>query len=119
MPPCALALAGRKRRHPGVRQGSERGSTARRPRPLSEVAALQHHPEVSDGKEVLIEYFERMPRDYAGKHVKFTRAIAGDNYVVLQCYQTWPGDHDYAEIDIVRFDRADAARTGSDTSGRR
>ena len=79
-------------------------------RPRDAVAAyvgetfIEHDPRVADGVEGLVAYSERMAAAYRGKRVEIKRTVAEGDLVVLHGHQTWPGDTDYAAIDIFRFD---------------
>lgn len=65
---------------------------------------IQHNPEVADGKQGFVDYFEKMHREYPGKSIEFVRAIAEGNLVALHTHQTWPDNIEYVTMDFFRFD---------------
>lgn len=65
---------------------------------------IQHNPDVEDGKEGFIAYFERMQQEYPKKSIEFVRCIAEGDLVALHTHQTWPGNDQYITMDFFRFD---------------
>lgn len=67
---------------------------------------VQHNPEVPDGKEAFIKFFEKMAVDYPGKKVDFKRVFADGSYVMLHSNHFFPGllGGDWAATDIFRLD---------------
>ena len=53
---------------------------------------IQHNPDVVDGKQGFIDYFEKMTRDYPKKDIAFVRAVAEGDLVALHTHQMWPGN---------------------------
>lgn len=64
----------------------------------------QHNPDVADGKQGFIEYFNRMQEEYPEKSIKFVRCIAERDLVALHTHQIWPGNDQYVTMDFFRFD---------------
>lgn len=67
----------------------------------------QHNPEVPDGKDGFIWYFEKLARDYPDREVVFHRVFAEGHYVIVHTQQqlpAWLGATQWASIDIFRLD---------------
>lgn len=65
---------------------------------------IQHNPDVADGLQGFIDYFERMQSEYPEKSIEFVRCIAEGELVALHTHQTWPGNDQYITMDFFRFD---------------
>jgi len=65
---------------------------------------IQHNPDVENGKDGFIRYFERMASEYPDKDIEFVRAIAEGNLVALHTHQIWLGNEEYVTMDFLRFD---------------
>ena len=65
---------------------------------------IQHNPDVADGLNGFIEYFERMQREYPQKSIEFVRCIAEKDLVALHTHQIWPDNDQYVTMDFFRFD---------------
>ncbi len=64
---------------------------------------IQHNPDVANGTQGFIDYFERMQKEYPDKSIQFVRCIAEDNLVDLHTHQIWPGNDQYVTMDFFRF----------------
>ena len=65
---------------------------------------IQHNPDVADGLQGFVKYFERMKLEYPDKSIEFVRAISEGNLVALHTHQIWPGNDQYITMDFFRFD---------------
>ena len=65
---------------------------------------IQHNPDVADGKQGFIDYFDRMQSKYPDKSIEFVRAVAEGDLVSLHTHQIWPGNDQYITMDFFRFD---------------
>lgn len=65
---------------------------------------IQHNPDVADGPQGFIDYFNEMQDEYPDKSIEFVRCIAEGDLVALHTHQTWPGNDQYVTMDFFRFD---------------
>ena len=65
---------------------------------------IQHNPDVANGIEGFVEYFERMQKEYPDKSIEFVRVISEGDLVALHTHQTWPDNDEYVTMDFFRFD---------------
>jgi len=65
---------------------------------------IQHNPDVANGTQGFVDYFERMQEEYPDKSIEFVRCIAEGDLVALHTHQTWPDNDHYVTMDFFRFD---------------
>jgi predicted SnoaL-like aldol condensation-catalyzing enzyme len=65
---------------------------------------IQHNPDVANGTQGFIDYFERMLAEYPNKSITFERCIAEGDIVALHTHQIWPSNEEYMTMDFFRFD---------------
>ena len=65
---------------------------------------IQHDPLVAECKQVFIDFFDAMARDYPDNGIEIVRAVAENDMVALHTHQTWPGNVHYVTMDFFRFD---------------
>ena len=65
---------------------------------------IQHNPDVADGNQGFIDYFNKMQKEYPTKTISFVRCIAEGDLVALHTHQTWPENDQYITMDFFRFD---------------
>lgn len=65
---------------------------------------IQHNPDVADGLNGFIEYFDKMQKEYPDKSIQFVRCIAEGDLVALHTHQIWPNNDQYVTMDFFRFD---------------
>jgi len=66
---------------------------------------IQHNPDVADGLNGFIEYFNRMQAEYPHKSIEFVRCITEGDLVALHTHQIWPDNDQYVTMDFFRFDK--------------
>ena len=66
---------------------------------------IQHNPDVEDGPQGFIDYFEKMQKEYPDKSIEFVRCIAEGDLVALHTHQIWPDHEEYITMDFFRFDK--------------
>lgn len=66
---------------------------------------VQHNPDVANGTQGFIDYFNKMQSEYPNKSIEFVRCIAEGDLVALHTHQTWPENNQYVTMDFLRFDK--------------
>ena len=97
-------LESNKRNAIGFYRTAYRGEPAEAVQRYVGAEYIQHNPQVRDGKEGFIEYFDEIYREYPDKEIEFVRAVAEGDLVALHTYQVWPGGEEYVTMDFFRFD---------------